>query len=160
MTSTLPALQPLHPDQRKVLRWTAALNAGALLLPTLGLEALIRSQGWPGQSVPLLVWLLVTGWFVVPFPRRRASAWGYHLDEENLHVAHGLLVRRRTLVPLARVQHIDVAQGPIQRRYGLGTLVVHTAGVLSTAVSLPGLLHDDALAMRDAIRAQIRDDPQ
>ena len=53
----------------------------------------------------------------------------------------------------------DVAQGPIQRRYGLGTLVVHTAGVLSTAVSLPGLPHERALAMRDAIRAQIREEP-
>jgi len=159
VTDTLPALEPLHPDQKKVLRWTAALNALAMLVPVIGIEALIASQDWPVQGVGLGLWLLTALWFVLPFPGRRIRAWGFHLDEENLHVARGLWVRTRTLVPLVRVQHIDVAQGPIQRRYGLGTLVVHTAGVLSTSVSLPGLPHERALAMRDAIRAQIRDDP-
>ena len=57
-----------------------------------------------------------------------------------------------------RVKDIDVEQGPIDRRYDLATLTVHTAGNHNSTVTLPGLLHADALAMREAIRSAIRQD--
>jgi membrane protein YdbS with pleckstrin-like domain len=47
------------------------------------------------------------------------------------------------------VQHTDVSQGPLQRRYGLATLTVHTAGTENAQVQLPGLPHDVALSIRD-----------
>jgi hypothetical protein len=64
----------------------------------------------------------------------------------------------RTVVPFGRVQHIDTTQGPIERRLGLATLILHTAGTRSAAVSLPGLREADAEQMRDRIRAKIRQD--
>ena len=69
----------------------------------------------------------------------------------------GLLFRSDTVVPFGRVQHIDVHQGPLERAYGLGTLVLHTAGTHNASVSLPGLAHGDALAMREDIRARVRE---
>ena len=60
------------------------------------------------------------------------------------------------MVPFGRVQHIDVHQGPIERAYGLATLVLHTAGTHNASVALPGLGHDDALAMREDIRAHVK----
>jgi membrane protein YdbS with pleckstrin-like domain len=65
---------------------------------------------------------------------------------------------RDTIVPFGRIQHIDVDQGPIDRRYGLAKLTVHTAGNHNSTVVLPGLAHGDALATREAIRAAIRQD--
>jgi membrane protein YdbS with pleckstrin-like domain len=61
-------------------------------------------------------------------------------------------------VPFGRVQHIDVTQGPLERRFGLGTLVLHTAGTRSGAVGLPGLLFEEAGQIRDHIRLKIRED--
>jgi hypothetical protein len=37
---------------------------------------------------------------------------------------------------------------------------VHTAGSHNASVQLPGLKHEDALAMRETIRAAIRRDTQ
>ena len=91
-------------------------------------------------------------------PRRRYRAWGYREGEDELHVRRGLLVRVRTIVPFGRVQHIDVAQGPIERRFGLATLILHTAGTRGASVPLPGLPHGEAERMRDRIRAKIRQD--
>ena len=51
-----------------------------------------------------------------------------------------------TNVPRSRVQHTDVSQGPIERRYGLGTLIVYTAGTDHSRVTLSGL--DFTLAQR------------
>jgi hypothetical protein len=40
----------------------------------------------------------------------------------------------------------------------MASLVLHTAGNHNASVSLPGLGHDDALAMREAIRAHVKRD--
>ena len=77
----------------------------------------------------------------------------------RLRVVRGYMFYRDTFVPFGRIQHIDVDQGPIDRRYGLATLTVHTAGNHNSTVALPGLAHADALAMREASRAAIRHEP-
>ena len=60
-------------------------------------------------------------------------------------------MRTRTVVPFGRVQHIDVSEGPVERRFRLATLILHTAGTRSAAVSLPGLTREEAESMRDRI---------
>ena len=92
------------------------------------------------------------------FPVRRYRGWGYREGEDEIEIKRGRLIRVRTIVPHARVQHIDVAQGPIQRLFGLGTLILHTAGTHGASVPLPGLAYSDAEEMRDRIRAKIRQD--
>ena len=91
-------------------------------------------------------------------PQRRYNHWGYDLGGDRLRTVHGYLFHSDTVVPFGRVQHIDVHQGPIQRPYGLATLTLHTAGTHNSTVSLPGLAHADALAMRETIRSHIRQD--
>lgn len=102
--------------------------------------------------------ILVAIYLVLILPARRYRHWGYNLGDDRLQVVHGYLFYSDTIVPFSRVQHIDVHQGPIQRRYDLATLTVHTAGTHNSTVSLPGLSHADALAMREKIRAHIRQD--
>jgi membrane protein YdbS with pleckstrin-like domain len=46
------------------------------------------------------------------------------------------------------VQHSDVSQGPLERRYGLGTLVVYTAGTSHSKVNLSGLEFNVAQRIR------------
>ena len=89
-------------------------------------------------------------------PPRRFARWGYRLDGELLRIVRGRVFHHDTAVPLGRVQHVDVDQGPLARRYGLAMLTVHTAGNHNASVSLPGLRRDDALAMREAIGARIK----
>ena len=63
----------------------------------------------------------------------------------------GLIWRNEILVPRSRVQHLDLERGPIERRYGLATLVVHTAGTRLYALRQSGFVDADAVAMRDAL---------
>jgi len=78
------------------------------------------------------------------------------MGADRLRVVRGLLFRSDTVVPFGRVQHIDVDQGPLERYYGLATLTLHTAGSHNASVHLPGLLNEDAAAMREVIRAHIK----
>ena len=146
------ALTPLHPDHVKVLRIQAALFALPFAIGSLVLEA--------ADVLPIGVFavpvLLVAAFLVIRVPLRRYQAKGYTMGGDRLRVVRGLLFRSDTVVPFGRVQHIDVDQGPLERMYDLATLTVHTAGSHNASVHLPGLANDDAIAMRETIRAHIR----
>ncbi len=145
------ALTPLHRNFVKVVRIAWALG----LLPVVVAALVLESAGLLPRGMFLLPVLVVGGLAVLRVPLRRYQARGYAMGADRLRVARGLLFRSDTVVPFGRVQHIDVEQGPLERLYGLGTLVLHTAGNHNSSVSLPGLAHGDALAMREAIRAHV-----
>jgi membrane protein YdbS with pleckstrin-like domain len=60
----------------------------------------------------------------------------------------------RTLVPLARIQHVDTRSGPLQRRFGLATVVFYTA---AGANSIPELSAPVAAEARDRIAELTRE---
>jgi membrane protein YdbS with pleckstrin-like domain len=70
----------------------------------------------------------------------------------------GWLVHSDTVVPLVRVQHLDVVRGPLEKMFGTSTLVVHTAGTLNSTVTVPGLAPERAAEIRDVIREHVRTD--
>ena len=82
----------------------------------------------------------------------------WKLDEEGLEIHKGVFWKHQISVPLGRVQHADVSQGPIQRSFGLGTLVLHTAGTQNSSVVLSGLSQTTATELRDQIITQKRGD--
>jgi membrane protein YdbS with pleckstrin-like domain len=83
---------------------------------------------------------------------------GWKLDEDGFATRRGGLWRSETLVPVSRVQHLDLERGPIERQLGLATLVVHTAGTRMAAVKLPLLALADAEALRAHLARQVEAD--
>jgi membrane protein YdbS with pleckstrin-like domain len=64
---------------------------------------------------------------------------------------------RETRVPTSRVQHVDIKHGPLERRFGLATLVVHTAAVHLSGITVRGLDDADAQHLRDTLAKQLDD---
>ena len=149
---------PLERGQLWVMRIHAlAVGALALAAGLLG-EAIVRDNVDlpPGiVTIPLLVLLFYP---VLVAPGRRYRAWGYAMDADELRIARGVWTRIETIVPLARVQHVDVSQGPIERTFGVCRLVLHTAGTMHSRVVLPGLARATAEALRDEVRGRIVQD--
>lgn len=77
----------------------------------------------------------------------RRRCWG--LREHDLTYTSGLLVRRTTLMPLSRIQHVETLNGPLERAFDLERLVCYTAGGLSADLVLAGLHTDDAGRLRE-----------
>ncbi|WP_327005417.1 PH domain-containing protein [Dactylosporangium sp. NBC_01737] len=96
--------------------------------------------------------VLVLGVLRAVFMRRSIRAWGYAERAEDLLVRHGLLVRRLSIVPYARMQFVDVTAGPLERAAGLATVTLHTAAAASDA-SVPGLEAAEATRLRDRLAA-------
>jgi len=91
-------------------------------------------------------------------PNRIYDRLRYRLSDSVLQVLRGWLFHRDTVVPLVRVQHLDVLRGPLDKIFGTASLVVHTAGTHNSIVTLPGLSPERATEMRDAIREHVRTD--
>jgi len=83
---------------------------------------------------------------------RAVRAWGYAERDQDLLVRHGLLIRRLSIVPYARMQFVDVTAGPLERAAGLATVQLHTAAAASDA-KVPGLPPDEAARLRDRLTA-------
>ena len=96
-----------------------------------------------------LVFVLLLAWQSYRWPPVAYEHTSYRVDDQGIEIRTGVYWRVVINVPRSRVQHIDVSQGPIERRYGLGTLVIYTAGTEHAKVDLEGLEHGRALRIRE-----------
>lgn len=85
----------------------------------------------------------------------RRYGW-QHKPGEGVVVRRGAWWWREIWIPLQRLQHLDVVRGPLERRLGLATLVLFTAGSHDHRTSLPGLDPVRANALRDALLAEMQ----
>ena len=127
----------------------AAVLATALFAPMLGFW--IASGRWATGLVLVPLWLAVSGliaWRLRRWPARAYAHASYRVDDLGIEIRRGVYWRTVINVPRSRIQHTDVSQGPLERRFGLGTLAIHTAGTMNARVSLGGLEHGHALRVR------------
>lgn len=81
-------------------------------------------------------------------------AWRYQgmvLREHDLLLQEGVIFRSLTAQSLARVQHVKLHQGPLQRLFGLATLVLYTAGKHGADFKLRHLTYARAEQLRQYI---------
>ena len=91
-----------------------------------------------------LIWSLIS-------PSLAYARWRYQVDHEVLRMRYGILFHEERSIPISRMQHIDLTRGPIERLFGLATLVVFTAGNEGSAFRVPGLTAARAREIRDQV---------
>ena len=155
--ATATELNRAEPGYRQALRLRAALLWLPLLIGALVVDRLVLAERGFGVWLPLLVAALAT-LAVIVGPGRAYRRLGYAFDEQLLRVTRGWLLHVDTIVPFVRVQHVDVARGPLDKLFGTASLAVHTAGTHNSVVVLPGVSPERAAEIRDAIRGRIRED--
>ena len=158
MTALPITWTPLEPGQLTAMRIRAAIWALVGLVMAFGVDVALFLEVKAPLGLVTVPAALVLLYYAVVTPGRRFRRWGYAKTEDELHVAHGVLVHIETSVAFHRVQHIDVAQGPIERLCGVWELVLNTSGTLNSQIKLPGLSRATAEALRDEIRQHIRAD--
>ena len=112
-----------------------------------------RSALWLPTAL-FILWPVLAGslaWLAHRYPELSYRYTTWRIDDVGLTIRTGVFWRSEISVARSRVQHIDVSQGPIERRFGLATLSVYTAGTEHSQVTLSGLSHSVALTARDAL---------
>jgi len=144
----------LPPQARTLWRLEAAMRwAGAAVAAAVATAAV-------GDSLPRA--LVATGWAALALgavlgvgiaPAVRWRRWRYAVREEEIDLRRGVLVATRTLVPIARVQHVDTRRGVLERSLGVATVVFHTAAGTN---AIPALRGEEAAQVRDRIATLAR----
>ncbi|MEJ7774408.1 MAG: PH domain-containing protein [Nocardioidaceae bacterium] len=127
------------------------LLAFGIPVAAVAVVALAFVAVWGSVVVAVLaVALLVWSWVVVG---RTVRSWGYAERSDDLLVTSGVLRRQLVVVPYGRMQFVDVSAGPLDRRFGLATVQLHTAAA-ATDAAIPGLGPDEAARLRDRLAAR------
>ena len=143
--------QRLPAAARGVFQGGGAITGAIFAMPAylgLGAEFFEGWLMWLGMLVVIPLLGAAAGFWIAT--RRWASSF-WRLDERGLQVRRGAMFNREVFVPRSRVQHLDLERGPIERHFGLATIVVHTAGTRLQALRQSGLAEADAVALRDAL---------
>jgi putative membrane protein len=137
--------QHLHPASI-VLGVNLRQAIQALLFPVIA--------GFAAGGVFTLGFLVTIGVVALVY---RAIAWQrftFAFDGEVVRVEEGVLSRNRRSLDVARIQQVEIDRSAIQRLLGLAALRIETAGTSTEVeVELRVLPEDDAVALRDAVRA-------
>ncbi|MBC7872482.1 MAG: PH domain-containing protein [Ferruginibacter sp.] len=153
--STLPRaeeiiLQPIEPSYWKVLHWGWMITWGIILLSAATIFILIFPNDFLLLIVmagPLLLLAGLTYWLL----RKSVTRKAYALRDKDIIYQSGWLVQRISVCPFNRIQHCSINSGPFERKLGLASLSVHTAGSEGADMKIPGLKEETALALRDFI---------
>jgi len=156
---TSSAVSPLDPwpdtvQWRRVsarLIWVELVRL-AILLVFLLVGCLIGYLlGWDPAAL-IAIGVVALGLLRAVIVVRAVRAWGYAERATDLLVRQGLLVRRLSIVPYARMQFVDVTAGPLERAFGLANVQLHTAAA-ATDAQVPGLEAAEAARLRDRLTA-------
>ena len=157
MTAEPVTLSRAEPGYRHVLRIRSLIFWLPVTIGAVAADQLLLAPT-PFHNIPSIIVSLLALLTVIVIPHRRWGRLGYALHPKMLQVVRGWLFHVDTIVPLVRVQHIDVLRGPLDKTFGTATLIVHTAGTHNSVVTLPGLSPEKASDIRDEIRRHIRSD--
>ena len=147
---TVASIVFLPLEQRYIRVRTVLTGALALLFAAIASLVVfgLLSEAWR----PILIALVV-------LPMLPALAYisgkrcGYALREKDIALRKGIFWQRQIIQPLARIQHIELARGPIDKRLGLAGLRIFSAGTGTETLTIPGL----DLGTAQDIRARLLD---
>ncbi|MFV1988137.1 MAG: PH domain-containing protein [Gemmatimonadota bacterium] len=157
-------VKSLDPRSVTVSRIAGGIFAGILTLVLVGGATVpVVVATTPAWGVALLYG--VTGsvsaavmWLTFAWPAVSHRHTSYTVSHASIEIRRGVFWRKVVSVPRSRVQHTDVSQGPLERRFGLGTIVIYTAGTEHSKVDLHGLAHETASRIRDHLLPIEEDD--
>lgn len=86
-----------------------AVFAGGFFIPAAG--TIMKAM-----AIVLAVYK-ITG--LIIYPNIEYKQWGYKITEDRVDIRHGIFFVKHTIIPVVRIQHITVSQGPVNRKLGL-----------------------------------------
>ncbi|MTI87019.1 MAG: hypothetical protein FH748_03515 [Balneolaceae bacterium] len=116
-------------------------------------EAIFQNNNWWLFGGIFLITFLFYVATVFFFPRIRWRRWRYEVSEKEIDLLRGIIIKKRTLVPINRVQHVDTIQGPIDKRYKISSVAISTA---ATTHEIPALDDETADDLRNKISSLVQ----
>ena len=103
--------------------------------------------------IPVVILILAT--VISRLMIKKSQVKGVALREFDIAYRSGLFWRKTVIVAFNRVQHVEVSSGPLQRKFGLATVKLFTAGGSGVDLKIDGLEAGRAEEIRAFISTKI-----
>ena len=142
--------QRLSKQSITIWRIQRSLEGIILVLLPIIYGVVMQYVEWPVWilTVLLVILFLYCIAFILIWPPIQWRRFRYQVLEQEIDIVQGVLIVRRTLVPMTRIQHVETEQGPILRRYKMASVEIQTA---ATTHRIPVLPIEEADQLRDQI---------
>jgi len=121
--------QKLHKDYIKASKLTSYISHGIFIIIIIAALIVVLIKDW--TMIPIYiagaVWILSFVIFTYIMPSYEYRSFSFEVFDEELEIQSGIWFRSNVLIPMNRVQHVEVGSGPIMRKYKLASLKVVTA---------------------------------
>lgn len=111
-----------------------AIAAGIVARPIVGIIG----------GLGALVLVALNAWL----RRIEVAHLGFVVRDHDVTLHSGVVSRSTATVPFARVQHVSIERGPLDRRYDLAAVQLRTAG---GSITIPGLRNETAVTMKQLV---------
>lgn len=143
---------PQHQFDPRVKPWwrvQLAITTAVLAVPLAVLGLLIApARLWLLGPAIVIAVLGLASLATLPVWWHRVHRW--EVTDTAVYTLTGYFWRTWRIAPMSRIQTVDTTQGPLQRSFGLSTLVVTTASSAGE-VKLEGLEQDQAAALAERL---------
>ena len=96
--------------------------------PAVGYALFVWFEAGVMLALAFFVPVLVIAGVVLFWIPRFCSSVRYVLDDDKITIVKGVWWRSKSFVPYNRITNVNVYQGPVSRRFGLGKVSIQTAG--------------------------------
>ncbi len=129
--------QKLHKDFVRRMQVQHALIALAPLAGATVFTVLLYALLIP----TLFLWTLAVGFAIVfvSWPRISVPRRGYVVRDKDIVFRSGVIWRSVTAIPYNRIQHVETSNTPLDRKFGVATLQLFTAGGSGGDLKIDGL---------------------
>ncbi len=137
---------------RRVVYWSVAMFVAVIHLVFFLIDRSLELAIYPVLGVQIAAWVITVIFALIALrvtladPRK-----AYLLREHDCSYRRGIIFKKNTTQPIVRIQHVEINQGPLERKYNLASLAVYSAGGSAHTFLIPGLDHERAKAMRQFI---------
>jgi hypothetical protein len=100
--------------------------------------------------------LIVLIWWSCKYPVLRWQTTRLRKSELGLELHRGVYWQHKIFIPRERIQHTDITQGPISRKFQIAELVINTAGNHNYVVKIEGLNVERANQLRLQLLPRVR----
>lgn len=90
-----------------------------------------------------LILLFAISWTYLAAKNRR-----FALRDKDVVLKTGLMNHRLAIIPINRIQHVELHRPFLDRKYGLATMAIYTAGASSVDAQIPGLEEAEAVRIQ------------
>lgn len=99
----------------------------------------------------IILFILVLSTLLEPIIQHKR--WKYIVMEDRIEFVHGIYFLTTTIIPMVRIQHINIEEGPIDRIYKIAKIKINTAG---GSHNIEGIPKEKALEISNYIKDRIQ----